>query len=161
MGALWIRPGSRLRPLMVGGAQEFGKRPGAENVPAIIAMGVAAGTDPEARATHRRRMAARLWNGLRDVPGAALTGQHMDDRIPDRASPWTESRGNGTTVAIAGMGVLASPGSTCAEDAGRRHPRSDDRPQGTAHPLGRPVHLRLVHHRRRHRCSRFRHPTCR
>ena len=123
VGALWIRPGSRLRPLVVGGAQEFGKRPGAENVPAIIAMGVAAATDLEARATHRRRMAARLWDGLRDVPGAALTGQHMDDRIPGHVHVTLDGiEGESFTVALAGMGVLASPGSTCAEDAGKASP---------------------------------------
>lgn len=42
VGALFIRRRTRLRPLMVGGGQERGLRPGTENVPAIVGFGVAA-----------------------------------------------------------------------------------------------------------------------
>ena len=42
IGALYIRSGLRLRPLIVGGAQEDGRRAGTENVPYICAFGEAA-----------------------------------------------------------------------------------------------------------------------
>ena len=42
IGALYIRSGVRLRPLIVGGAQEDGRRAGTENVPYICAFGEAA-----------------------------------------------------------------------------------------------------------------------
>ena len=41
-GALWVRPGTRLVPLILGGGQESGYRSGTENLPAIVGMGVAA-----------------------------------------------------------------------------------------------------------------------
>jgi cysteine desulfurase len=41
-GALVLRPGSRLKALFAGGRQESGRRPGTENVPAIVGFGVAA-----------------------------------------------------------------------------------------------------------------------
>jgi len=41
-GALWLRPGARLAPLWVGGGQERGLRGGSENLPALVAFGVAA-----------------------------------------------------------------------------------------------------------------------
>ena len=41
-GALWIKRGTRMQPLLTGGKHERNRRAGTENVPAIVGMGVAA-----------------------------------------------------------------------------------------------------------------------
>ena len=41
-GALWIRRGTRLQPLLTGGKHERNRRAGTENVPALVGFGVAA-----------------------------------------------------------------------------------------------------------------------
>ena len=78
IGALYIRKGVRLKPLIVGGAQEDGRRAGTENVPYICAFGEAARIRHEHAAlyqeqirTLREETAARLE---RENPGLITIG---------------------------------------------------------------------------------------
>ena len=67
IGALYVRPGLRLTPLLLGGSQERGRRAGTENVPGIAGFGAAcqaAQADLEARAARLGELRARLWNGI-------------------------------------------------------------------------------------------------
>src|SRR5437867_1593490 len=89
-GALWVRPGLKLRPVMLGGGQEAGYRSGTENVPALVGLGVAAEL---MRAEATRGESARLAE-LRDrllagllggVAECRLTGSPAD-RLPHHAS---------------------------------------------------------------------------
>ena len=99
IGALYVRrrPRMRLLPLMSGGGQERGLRPGTLPVPMIVAMGEAArlaASDGAADAERLRRLAGQLLERLRAaVPGLVLNG-HADLRVagnlnltfPDRAA---------------------------------------------------------------------------
>ncbi|WP_419757944.1 cysteine desulfurase family protein [Acidisoma sp.] len=99
IGALYVRrrPRTRLLPLMSGGGQERGLRPGTLPVPMIVAMGEAArlaASDGAADAERLRRLAGQLLERLRAaVPGLVLNG-HADLRVagnlnltfPDRAA---------------------------------------------------------------------------
>ena len=78
IGALYIRKGVRLKPLIVGGAQEDGRRAGTENVPYICAFGEAARIGHEHAALYQEQMrtlreetAARLE---RENPGLITIG---------------------------------------------------------------------------------------
>ena len=78
IGALYIRKGVRLKPLIVGGAQEDGRRAGTENVPYICAFGEAARIGHEHAALYQEQMrtlreetAARLE---RENPGLVTIG---------------------------------------------------------------------------------------
>ena len=64
-GALWIKRGTRMQPILTGGKHERNRRAGTENVPAIAGMGVAARLAPAKMATRRRarRGAARSARG--------------------------------------------------------------------------------------------------
>jgi cysteine desulfurase len=70
-GALVVRRGSRFEPLLVGGAQERGRRGGLEGVPALLAFGAAA-----------RALAADEWTGLERE--AAVARRHVA-RLADAA----------------------------------------------------------------------------
>src|SRR4030095_16842719 len=86
VGALWIRRGLRVMPLLTGGRQERSRRAGTENVPGIVGMGVAASVAAEKMESEGRRLAAlrdRLEAGiLRAVPGAGIDGSR-DHRVPN------------------------------------------------------------------------------
>jgi cysteine desulfurase len=67
VGALWLRKGARVLPLVWGGGQERGLRPGTENMPGIRAFGLAIELAERARPEASPRMARlrdRLWEGI-------------------------------------------------------------------------------------------------
>src|SRR5690242_19181596 len=86
VGALWIRRGLRVMPLLTGGRQERSRRAGTENVPGIVGMGVAARAAAGKMAAEGSRLAGlrdRLEAGiLRAVPGTAVNGS-PEHRVPN------------------------------------------------------------------------------
>ncbi|MGD9571987.1 MAG: cysteine desulfurase family protein [Thermoleophilia bacterium] len=126
-GALVVRPGARLHPLVEGGLQEGGKRAGAEDVPGIAALGAAAAIAREEGATAAARATAlgkRLARGLLAVPDVRLNGDpDPAGRIPGLvqvSAGWVE--GETLCLALAARGVACSPGSACTAEAGKAAP---------------------------------------
>ncbi|HET6691435.1 MAG TPA: aminotransferase class V-fold PLP-dependent enzyme [Miltoncostaeaceae bacterium] len=124
-GALLVRPGARIHPLIGGGLQEGGKRAGAEDVPGIVALGAAARiarNEMEVRAARARALAATLTAGLLAVPDVRLNGSR-DDRIPGHVQVSAgRVEGEALTLALAARGVAASPGSACTVHGGKAAP---------------------------------------
>ncbi|MGY6501312.1 MAG: cysteine desulfurase family protein [Acidimicrobiales bacterium] len=87
VGALLVRRGLRLSPLLVGGDQERARRAGHENTPAIVAFGAAAESltperlDAESVATRRR--ARHIVDAVTAMDGIEVYGPHEEsDRLP-------------------------------------------------------------------------------
>jgi len=124
-GALAVRPGARLHPLIEGGVEEGGKRAGAEALPAIVALGAAAEIAREEMAARAARMEAlgeRLAAGLLAVPDVRLNGPRRG-RIPGNvhvSAGWVE--GESLALAMAARGVAVSPGSACTAHGGKAAP---------------------------------------
>ena len=76
VGALFVRPGLGLPPLLRGGGQEAGRRAGTENVPGIVGLGVAAELASAALPVEMPRVAA-----LRDEFEAGVRAHHPDARF--------------------------------------------------------------------------------
>ena len=78
IGALYIKSGVRLRPLIVGGAQEDGRRAGTENVPYICAFGEAARVGAAGAAKYQEHMRALRQHVIdrltRENPGLVVIG---------------------------------------------------------------------------------------
>ncbi|MBI5443789.1 MAG: cysteine desulfurase [Deltaproteobacteria bacterium] len=78
IGALWVRSGTRLAPMLCGGSQERGVRAGTENVAGAHGLGVAAeiaGGRLADDANRIRTLRDRLWEGLREaIPGVRANG---------------------------------------------------------------------------------------
>jgi cysteine desulfurase len=75
VGALWIRPGHRVRSLLLGAAQERGRRASTENVPGIVALGAAAELahrELDQRAAFLRELRDRFEAGLVAIPDAVV-----------------------------------------------------------------------------------------
>jgi cysteine desulfurase len=92
VGALFIKrglAGSRVVPILGGGGQESGLRPGTLNVPGIVGMGIACGL-AQSRLSQDMAEIARLRNLLEErllaaVPGARING-NLTSRLPGTSS---------------------------------------------------------------------------
>ncbi len=122
VGALYVRAGLALEPLVHGAGQEGGRRAGTENVPYIVALGVAAQVATETMADYAPRMQAlrdRLHAALRaGVPGLALNG-HLTARLPNTLNVSCPGV-DGEALLAATPLVAASTGSAC--HSGRSEP---------------------------------------
>ena len=117
-GALWVRPGVKLLPQVLGGGQEAGLRSGTENLPAIVGMGVAAElVRAEWREETARlcRLRDRLLAGLlAAVPDCRLTGSRTR-RLPHHLSVCLRAvKADGVLMDLDLHGVAAASGSACA-----------------------------------------------
>lgn len=116
VGALYVREGTPLRAVTLGGGQERGLRPGTENVPYAVGLGVAcelAGRrlsrgGSQALVALRERLWARLSEA---VPGVALSGQGAW-RLPNTLNVRFPGARGGAVLA-ATPEVAASTGSAC------------------------------------------------
>ena len=116
MGALYIRPGVRVQPVLVGGGQERGLRPGTEDVFGIACMGEAARLAAKEMPEESRRLAAirdRLIAGITDIEEAYLTG-HPAERLPHHASfRFSRIEGESIQLAMNMLGIAVATGSAC------------------------------------------------
>jgi cysteine desulfurase len=119
VGALYVRRGTPLQPLLVGAGHEGGLRPGTENVPAIAGMGEAARIAHERNPGHgdelrrlRDQLHARLGEAL---PGLQLNG-HPEQRLPNTLNLSFAGVDGRELLAHAADDVAASVGSACHEE---------------------------------------------
>lgn len=116
VGALYVRRGIRLIPLIEGGAQEGGRRAGTENVPAIVGMAAAlqeAVDQMEARTAKILPMREKLIEGLQRIPYAHLNGDR-DRRAPGTVNFCFEGiEGESLLLLLDANGISASSGSAC------------------------------------------------
>ena len=123
-GALWVREGLRLLPLIEGGVQEGGLRGGGENLLGIVAMAAAAQavTGRElVRAAHVRRLRDRLQEGLRaSGDGLQINGPDREGRLPGHLHlSIAGCEGESLVHRLHREGLDASTGSSCTSEAGK------------------------------------------
>ena len=118
VGALYVRKGTRLRPLFCGGAHERNRRAGTENVPQIAGLGAAAELAASGLADR-----ARSIGELRDyfeqevsrrIPGVALNGSRLS-RISNTSNlRFERADSESLLINLDLAGVACSTGSACA-----------------------------------------------
>lgn len=117
VGALYVRKGIRLRPLLRGGHQERGRRAGTENVPAIVGLGKAAQLAKEHMEDEQTRVKAmrdRLEKGIVSTIDRALVMGDTDNRLPNTANIAFEFiEGEAILLLMNRAGIAASSGSAC------------------------------------------------
>lgn len=118
VGALYIRAGLKLEPLIHGGAQEKNRRAGTENVPGIVGMGVAAELAKKELAQEIERQTKlrdKLIKGVLDtIPYTRLNGDPVD-RLPGNADfSFQYVEGESILILLDMNGICASSGSACA-----------------------------------------------
>lgn len=117
VGALYIRRGTRIRPLLYGGHQERGRRPGTENVAGIVAMGMAAELAKKSlgREAEIQRLRDRLEQGiLTRFTNVSLNGSARN-RVPNTTNLGFEYiEGEAILLYLNEKGIAASSGSACS-----------------------------------------------
>lgn len=116
-GFLFLRTGLSLEPIMFGGAHENQRRPGTENVPAIVGMAAAAewclGQMNEEQA-REKKLRDRLWNGISEAaPGAMLNGGSALRLANTLNVSFPQSGSETMLMALDLEGVCTSSGSAC------------------------------------------------
>lgn len=117
VGALYIKKGIKLNPLIHGGAQERRRRAGTENVPGIVGIGLAAELASKELVTEMPRLTALrdklIKEILEKVPYARLNG-HPTKRLPGNVNISFEFiEGEGILLLLDYKGICASSGSAC------------------------------------------------
>lgn len=126
-GALFVKSGVKLHPLMFGGGQETGMRPGTENVPAIVGFGAAIQgvQDPKMKIKRIpiRQMRDKLISGiLQRIPESHLLGSKTE-RLPNNVSVRFEGvLGREVVIALDQRGIAVSSGSACSERSSQPSP---------------------------------------
>jgi len=121
IGSLFIRPGARLAPIMLGGPQESGLRAGTPNLPGAIGFGAAASEVTGALDDERARIAV-LADALLDhltgsIPALCLNGPR-DGRVANTLNlTFPGVLGESMLIALDLEGVEVSMGSACAAGA--------------------------------------------
>ncbi|MBN3960221.1 cysteine desulfurase family protein [Nostoc sp. NMS8] len=121
VGALYVRPGVELMPLIAGGGQEMGLRSGTQAVPIIAGFGIAVELAAKELATETPRLIElrdRAFAQLAEIPGLIATGDSCD-RLPHHVSMCLENTDgkklSGKTLVrqlnLAGIGISA--GAAC------------------------------------------------
>jgi len=116
VGALYVKKGLTLAPLIHGGKQESGLRAGTENVPAIVGMGRAAALALQHldSGTHIGRLRDELEAGLRSVVPRAVRNGHAERCLPNTLNLTLPGlRGESVVVAMDQHGISLSSGSAC------------------------------------------------
>ncbi|MGZ3556088.1 MAG: cysteine desulfurase family protein [Gemmatimonadaceae bacterium] len=117
IGALFIRRGTHIEPLMHGGTQDRGRRPGTENVAAAVGLARAAEltlAECEAHCARLRKLRERLEAGiLAKIPDAVIHGRGAEraPHIVNVSVPGTDSES--LLMALDLRGIAASGGSAC------------------------------------------------
>ena len=117
VGALFVRKGVRVAPLIHGGGHERGRRSSTENVSGIVGLGEAArltGQEMESASKHDSGLRDRLIKGvLEKVPDSLLTG-HPTQRLPNNASFCVRYvEGESMLLNLDFESICASSGSAC------------------------------------------------
>jgi cysteine desulfurase len=118
VGALWIKRGTRMLPILTGGKHERNRRAGTENVPAIVGLGVAArlaAAKLESEATRVAGLRDRLEQGiLTHVPGTAVNGDPQN-RVPNTTNiSFDRVEAESLLIALDLEGIAVSTGSACS-----------------------------------------------
>lgn len=118
IGALYVRRGLQLEPVIYGGGQESGRRAGTENVPYMVALGAASALAsaqlPESM-SRLRALRDRLRSQLEQaLPGRIRLNGHQSERLPNTLNVSVEGV-IGEEVLTATPEIASSTGSACHE----------------------------------------------
>jgi cysteine desulfurase len=117
-GALWIKRGTRMQPILTGGKHERSRRAGTENAPALVGMGVAARL-AQAKLTAEGARVGRLRDRLeeeilRTVPGTIVNGARSA-RVPNTTNiSFERVEAESLLIALDLEGIAVSTGSACS-----------------------------------------------
>jgi cysteine desulfurase len=125
VGALYVRDGVALDPIVYGGGQERGLRSGTENVAGVIGLGEAARLareELEERARHETGLRDRIVAGATEIPGVRLNG-HPTERLSNNVHLTVEGvEAEGLVLFLDSLGYAVGSGSACGSAGHKASP---------------------------------------
>ncbi|MDA8098195.1 MAG: cysteine desulfurase family protein [Nitrospiraceae bacterium] len=119
VGALYIRQGRKVPPLMLGAGHERGMRPGTENLASIVGLGAAAELAMpilESEGQRQRKLGQRLFDGLRQAGFQVHLNGHPEKRLPNTWSIAFEGYDTTEVMEALGRDIAVSAGAACHGD---------------------------------------------
>jgi cysteine desulfurase len=124
IGALYIRKGVRIEPLLYGGGQERGLRPSTLNTPAIVGFGAAAylaAKEVKAESERLTRLRDDCWHRIREEIGEVELNGHPALRLPNNLNlSFHRVEGQAVLLELSRKKIYVSSGSACS--AGKHAP---------------------------------------
>ena len=121
VGALFMRKGTKVKPMLVGGGHEWGLRSGTENVPGIVGFAKATESAVKNRAKNEARvgrMRDKLVRGVLDSCGDAWLNGPRKKRLYNNAHfGFKGVEGESLVLRLDAAGVAASTGSACSSSS--------------------------------------------
>jgi cysteine desulfurase len=117
VAALFIRRGTRMRPLIIGGPQERGRRGGTENVPGIVGMGVAAMLAKESlpQMSQVAQLRDRLERQILEQIDATYVNGRTDQRLANTTNiSFAQLEAEAILLLLSEQGICASAGAACS-----------------------------------------------
>jgi len=117
MGALYIKKGTKIQPIIQGGGQERGLRSGTENIPGIVGMGKAAEIakmEMKSESTRLARVRDKLINDVLGKIEYSFLNGHPVKRLPNNANlRFSYIEGESLILSLDMLGIQVSSGSAC------------------------------------------------
>ncbi|KYH39990.1 MAG: cysteine desulfurase [Candidatus Bathyarchaeota archaeon B63] len=114
VGALYVREGVKLKPLIEGEHHEFGLRSGTENIPGIVGFAKAIEVADESHVEHMRRLRDRLIDGLLEIGDSRLNGPRGDRRLCNNVNvTFKYVEGESVLLHLDMRGIIVTTGSAC------------------------------------------------
>jgi cysteine desulfurase len=118
VGALYVKKGVRLEPIIHGGGHEKGLRPGTENVSGIVGLGKAcemAEKDLDKNAKYLTDLRDKLIDGVLDSVEQSYLNGHRTKRLPNNVNfRFASIEGESLVLHLDSKGIAASTGSACS-----------------------------------------------
>lgn len=119
VGALWVRPGIQLQPLLYGGGQELGLRGGTENVAGVIGFAAAIASLARGRQREIAKLRDYFEQKLLKLPNVRLLG-HPKKRLPNYlVLSFSDVEAERLIYYLEERGVFVSTGAACAANRGK------------------------------------------
>jgi len=122
VGALYVRKGTKLRPMLYGGSHERSRRAGTENVPGIVGLGKAAEIAKQALARGDAREIAAMRQRIEDTILAEVEATGVNGagapRVPNTTNIYFDYiEGEALVIALDLKGMAVSTGAACSSGA--------------------------------------------
>ncbi|MGV8141759.1 MAG: cysteine desulfurase family protein [Candidatus Woesearchaeota archaeon] len=117
IGALYVKKGTPLRPMMFGGAHEFKKRPGTENVAGAVGFAAAAKLVKDSDIKKMIRLKKRLVKGLLKIEHSKLNGSMKNGLCNNANVGFAFVEGEGLMMHLSDKGICVSTGSACSSNS--------------------------------------------
>jgi cysteine desulfurase len=125
VGALYVREGVSLEPIVYGGGQEKGLRSGTQNVAGIAGLGTAAklaSEEIDGRITHERELRDRIMAGMSEIPDVSVNG-HRGRRLPNNVHlTVTGVEAESLVLVLDSLGYAIGSGSACSSGGHKASP---------------------------------------